>query len=300
MCAFIAEPGFFPQLSEAQYHADPCPEPSFSSSIGKIIIEKSPLHARLAHPRLGIGRVDDSSDEMDFGELAHKLLLGKGAEIAEFIGDSWRGKEAAAFWDLAKAGGRIPALTKKILIAKAMVQEVRSQLDAMGLGYAFSPEDAEGASEVAAFWKEGATWCRALMDRLIIRKSAGRIEIFDFKTMSQSAHPKACAARIASMHYDLQRAHYVQGAQALLPDYAGRISFTFIFAETSGPFAVTPVRLTGEWATIGVSKWSRALSTWQACVLANKWPSFTDKILELEPPPWALASEMGAEDIRPK
>ncbi len=281
----------FHYITAAQYHADPCASPSLSSSIAKILIEKSPLHAYCEHPQLGGTFTDDSTDEMDFGSLAHKLLLGSGADIATFEGETWRGKDASAFWDEAKAAGYIPCLLKNRLRAQEMTKGVRLQMATMGLDYVFS-EQGDGISEVVVIWQEGETWCRAMIDRMIERN--GMIELWDFKSMSQSAHPKACASRIASMGYDLQRAHYIQGVQMLRPEMAGRILWRFAFAETARPFAVTPIQLHGEWATIGVSKWCRALALWQECLKSGKWPTYTDKLLTAEAPPWALAQEIGA------
>ena len=39
-------------ISAEAYHADPAPEPSLSSSVAKILVNLSPAHARIAHPRL--------------------------------------------------------------------------------------------------------------------------------------------------------------------------------------------------------------------------------------------------------
>src|SRR6478736_1784528 len=115
----ITTPGFYHDLTEAQYHADPAPIPSLSSSCAKTLVQKSPMHAYAEHPRLGAAHREDT-DEMDFGSLAHRLLLGKGAEIAELSSDSWRGKEAAAFWDKAKAEKKIPVLSKNLVRAESM------------------------------------------------------------------------------------------------------------------------------------------------------------------------------------
>ena len=162
----------------------------------------------------------------------------------------------------------------------------------VGLGHVFDAANQEAQSEVAAFWQEGDAWCRALFDRLII--SPDRVRIYDVKTMSQSAHPQACAARIASMGYDIQRAHYMRAIEALLPDFAGRIDFTFIFVETVAPFAITPVTLDGEWSSVGQSRWERALVKWQECTATNHWPGYASDVLRLEAPKWALSQEMDA------
>ena len=40
------------RLSEHQYHADPCPEPSLSCSLAKVLLAASPKQAAWEHPRL--------------------------------------------------------------------------------------------------------------------------------------------------------------------------------------------------------------------------------------------------------
>lgn len=283
----------FHNLTSAEYHADPCPEPSLSSSIAKMLVSQSPAHAFAAHPKLGGGMAEDGTAEMEFGELAHRLILGKGAEVAILESDSWRGKEAAAFWDAARLAQQIPCLRKTHTRAETMAAQVKRQLLDMNID-AFEGPNEHAQSEVVAIWQEGKTWCRAMIDRMIIREKEGFIDLYDFKTMSQSAHPKACASRIASMRYDIQRAHYIQGVQKLRPDMAGRIRWTFIFAETTAPFGVTPLQIDGEWSAVGLSAWLRSLELWQTCLASGKWPSYTDKIVIAEAPPWALAQEIGA------
>ena len=40
-------------VPEATYHADPCIEPSASSGILRLLMDRTPMHAHAAHPRLG-------------------------------------------------------------------------------------------------------------------------------------------------------------------------------------------------------------------------------------------------------
>lgn len=288
----IDQPGFREDVAESVYHSDPCPVPSLSSSCAKTLVARSPMHAYAEHPRLG-GKPFAATDEMDFGSLAHKLLLGKGAEIALCPEETWRGKTAAAFWDASQAAGKIPVLQKTLDRANTMTDSVRTQLEAIGLGHVFDL-DTDAKSELAGFWKEGESWCRLLLDRAIFDASRLRCQVFDLKTMSQSSHPRACAARIASMGYDIQRAHYLRGIEAIRPDLAGRIDWTFIFVETSAPFAVTPVEMSGEWARIGEAKWQRALELWQRCNETGVWPGYVTDTTRLEAPAWALMDEYEA------
>src|SRR5258708_2254328 len=47
----ITAPGIY-DLDDDDYHQDPAPEPSLSSSIVKLLDQQTPAHAYAAHPRL--------------------------------------------------------------------------------------------------------------------------------------------------------------------------------------------------------------------------------------------------------
>lgn len=49
-------------LDESTYHADPCAAPSLSSSIAKVLLFKSPLHARYCHPKLNPQHQSEEKD----------------------------------------------------------------------------------------------------------------------------------------------------------------------------------------------------------------------------------------------
>jgi len=67
-----------------------------------------PLHARYAHPKLG-GGVRESTDAQNRGSIIHKLLLGKGSEIAIINHDDYRKTEAREARDAALNAGQIPS-----------------------------------------------------------------------------------------------------------------------------------------------------------------------------------------------
>jgi len=77
----IASPGIFADISANDYHADPCPTPSFTQSIAKLILDRSPRHAWAAHPRLNPKWVPDEDTKFNIGNTAHLRLLGRGKEI---------------------------------------------------------------------------------------------------------------------------------------------------------------------------------------------------------------------------
>src|ERR1700677_1036911 len=89
------EQGIF-NLSAEAYHADPCPTASLSSSIAGILLDQSPSHAWLAHPRLNPNYVRESADSrFDLGSAAHMMLLEQREDrIVRVSADDWRTKAA--------------------------------------------------------------------------------------------------------------------------------------------------------------------------------------------------------------
>lgn len=298
MTPLITAPGIYPGITDEQYHADPCEWPSLNSSIAKILISKSPRHAWLAHPRLGAAKPDgeeedeNTSKEQEYGLVAHSLLLGRGARVVVAPFENWRTNAAKEMRESARKAGGIAVLPPVYDRARKNVDEARTQLDALGLQRVFR----EGQNEVTVVWREGEFYLRAKLDNLIINEADKTAEIWDLKTVSRSAHPKACAAQIDSLGYDLSGAFYKQGVQAVRPDLR-QIKFRWVFLEIDPPFAATPVELDGEWETIAISKFCNAADGWKRCLKADRWPLYTDKVVRLEPKPWMLAQAIGAEQI---
>ena len=67
----INTPGIY-EIPATEYHADPCPEPSLSASVARTLIDRSPLHAWMQHPRMA-GQQDRESQatRMSLGTAAH-------------------------------------------------------------------------------------------------------------------------------------------------------------------------------------------------------------------------------------
>jgi hypothetical protein len=51
----IIQPGIYYDITPADYFADPCPEPSATQSVLKVLLDQSPAHARCEHPTPGPG-----------------------------------------------------------------------------------------------------------------------------------------------------------------------------------------------------------------------------------------------------
>ena len=92
----ITKPGIYRDFPTAAYFADCCPEPSFTQSLAKILLDQSPRHAYQAHPRLNVQPADED-DAYDksraIGNAAHAMMLGRGKVMAVEDFPDWRTKE---------------------------------------------------------------------------------------------------------------------------------------------------------------------------------------------------------------
>jgi len=287
----VSNARILPGVTPEEYHADPCERPSLSASIAATLVNRSPAHAWLEHPRLG-GVGIEPTRAMDMGSLVHRLVLGIGPDVAVIDADDWRSKAAREARDEARAAGRLPVLRRQMQEAEAMATCLRQSLERL-----HPPIVLDGVSEICITWQEdsasGPVLCRAMLDQLVI-DGGGRATIYDLKT-THSARPKDCERRALDMGYDIQQAAYCRGLLRARPELAGRIDFVFLFLESSPPHCVTPARLGGILEDLGEQKWRRAVEMWARCTKDNHWPGYVDGPVSLNAPPWALNEEMDRE-----
>ena len=264
------------EIDEATYHADPCPQPSLSSSIAKVLLGQSPRHAWVAHPRLNKNHEPEESGTFDIGSAAHRVVLGKGADLAVIEADSYRTKAAGEARDKARAEGKIPVLTQHFESIVAMHAACRAQLSAH--------EEAAGAftkgqPEVTLIWREGEIWCRCRLDWL----PHDRRFFDDYKTTTD-ASPEAVVNRVFGNGYDVQAAFYRRGIRKILavPDP----KFRFIVQEKTAPYAMTVAALTPAALDMADRKVEAALQLWAWCLKRNEWPGYPGRTVYVEPPLW--------------
>jgi hypothetical protein len=182
--AYLEE--YFPS---EQYHADPCESPSLSSSIIKILCTQSPMHAKLAHPKLNRNFKPQESGTFDLGTAAHAMLFEGGAGIIKIdprefpakngnIPEGWTNDAIRAARDAARAEGKTPVLAKQYEEIERMFSAARVALlrctDIPGLSLID-----EGKKEATIIWQESnGIWCRVRPDCLAHDASI----VLDYKT----------------------------------------------------------------------------------------------------------------------
>ncbi len=287
-------PGIHYNISEADYHADRlCAKPTLSRSEAKTLVDDCPLLLWAAHPRLGGRNQTVVTKKMDFGSAAHAIVLGRGAEIITVDAENWMTKAAKEARESIREQGKTPLLAREKEQADTVVAALNMRLKEFGMLDGFN----RAKSETVLLWEESENvMCRAMADKLDINEETGSAHFFDVK-FCESANPKWLGKHFAEMGYGLQDQWYIHGLEQLLPKFAGRMDFTFLLQETSYPFIMVPVRLSGDFKGASISKVMRAIDTWKKCIEQGRWPGYTTEIVTLEPPPWLLPSEMGAKSV---
>lgn len=278
MSARITKPGIY-SLSPEAYHADPVITPSLSSSIARLLLTRSPLHAAHRHPRINAMQEPKCpTDAMEYGAIVHRLFLGAGAEIVEVDADDWRGKEARTLRAEAREAGKLPVLGWKLAELERCAQAARDQVQAYpDVAAALSA----GKPEQAIIWREGATWCRALVDWL---PDDHRLPLLDLKCTELSAAPQSWERRLVE-EYALQSAFYQRGVSSVRG--TARPGMLFLVIEMAPPFGMSVLTAAPDLESLADNDVDEAIDIWRECLRTDRWPGYPPEIAYVEAPAWA-------------
>lgn len=274
----ICEPGAY-DLSDAKYRADPCPEPSLSSSVAKLLLARSPRHAWCAHPRLNPDFQPKADDKFDLGSAAHDMLLRGGDAIRVIDAPDWTSKPARTAREEARQAGLVPMLAPHYERVTAMVRAAREQLanhpDAAG---AFT----NGLPEITLIWREKSAgiWCRAKLDW---QPNKGKV-FDDYKTTSASAWPGAWSRTAFGIGADIQAAFYRRGIRAVLG--IANPTFRFVVQEAEPPYALSVMEFGAEAMELADRKVEEAIRLWATCLKSGSWPGYPARVASIDLPAW--------------
>ena len=268
-------------LTAAQYHADPAIRPSLSNSIAQILIDQSPAHAWLAHPRLNPNYEPTEDSRFDIGSAAHMMLLERRIDAIVIVDAAdWRTKAAKEQRDAARANGQLAVLRYQFERMEQMVIAARQFIDTTELAGILET----GAAEQTLMWEQDGAHCRCRPDLM----AAGNAVVLDYKS-TENAEPEAFIRQIGRMSYDLQAEWYVKGVKELT---GSEPTFVFLAQEITAPYACSLISLANSYREVGKSKVSRALAIWNKCVHDDHWPAYSTRIHYAEPTSWQLTDEL--------
>lgn len=266
------------------YHADPHDRPSLSSTLARLIINQSPLHAWHASPRLNPNFEGKNSKTFDIGRAAHRSILGQGDDYAVFPADILASngaattKEAKAFAEECRSRGITPIKSDEAAQVEAMADAVKIRLAQMGI------EIDSRRSEVVALGDIDGCAVRAMYDNL----PEGKPWVLDIKTTT-NAHPEACIRHVMDYGYDLQIAHYLDVLEAVTGE---RRKMRLCFVEKEAPYEVSVIELhddashEADWMLTARSKAEEARRIWRECLEQRYWPGYEPRIAVVGAPAW--------------
>lgn len=281
---------FLLDIPASEYHADPCDQPSISSSLAHTIITESPYIAYLNHPKLcpqieGEEAEDEGSTAMNAGTAIHTMLLGGESRIEVLPFADYRTKAARLAKADCVARGKVPikeAEFDRLALVSGMIQ---TKMAAHGCRM-------DGAREHVAVVDHGAgLLSRHMLDHFELRDGEACID--DLKT-TYDANPKRMQRAIYNMGYDIQAAAYIEAIEKLWPEFAGRVKFTFWFCTIKSPIMVVPTNLSPTYLLLGKKRWQRAKEIFADCLAKNSWPSYDEMPVTIEPTKWQVNEEFDA------
>lgn len=269
----VTEPGVY-DLTDEEYHADPCPETSLSQSGAKDLLDSPALFAWRRDHR-------DDKPEYDFGHVAHRLILGTGTTPYVVDATDWRTKAAQDARRDARAQGLAPILRADYVKAVRMAHEVRKHPIA---GRLFN-----GDSEVSMFARcpDTKVMLRARADHIGTLPS-GRPVIVDYKTAGRTANPAIFGRSAWEYGYDIQDAWYRQVALdsgAVDDDPA----FLFVIQSKDAPHLVAVVELDDEARETGSARGLFARRLYLECATTGHWPGYAPVVHTASLPRYASA-----------
>jgi len=299
-------PGVHPNIPAAEYHADPCSEPSLTSSGIKTLLSESPAAFASRHPKLTQWPelLDESSKAKDFGTIVHSLVLGVGAGFHACDpkdcpartkkGDPYKSwAYGAAEWKEEQEEKGIIIMSRKEgarvqSAAESMIRLLRDEYGDWPIG----------DSEVTLVWQRdtslGPIWCRARADHLALR----HMVVLDPKSTGRGISDRMLQKMAADDGWHIQAAWYLEAVEATHPDVdlAGRLTFRFPVVEMAPPYQARFVDLPEAWIHIARQRNDRAAELFAKCLAANDWPAYAP-VCSPEPPTWML-TEFEAEEMR--
>lgn len=278
-------------ISADVYHSDPAPEPSLSASLVKVLVQDTPQHAWVKHPRLNPNFEHVEEDKFDIGNSAHSLMLGDVKKFAVLPFKDFKTDAAKKARDDARHNGLIPLTAEKMARVISMVGAGREQLDGSA---DFSSVFKNGKPEQTLIWSEGdgadKVWMRLRLDWLPDDHTA---PFDDYKT-TEVADPAAWSRSIMfSVRHDIQAAFYRRGIRALGLNRQPKMRF--ILQEPSEPFCLSGVELSGEILELADREIERAIRRWRWCRANDSWPGFPARFHRAEMPEYLETRRMERE-----
>ena len=272
-------PGFYNDLSLADYHADPA-----VSRSDLLLLKNNPLKFKVAKQLL-----KKQTDVFNIGTAGHAALLQPKDywNQVSVVPNSVLGKNGSRNTKKYRAWAADPARANKAIITQEQSAVVKGILESVFENPAHSTArgillNDEKVVEQSIFFKDSSHGflCKIRPD---LRFPFART-LVDIKT-SRNASKEAFARDCANLGHDVQAAWYLTGASRATGD--NYEEFVFIVIEKEPPYCVAIYRADYEMLDTGRKKIRPLIKLYNDCITKNNWPGYYDGISDLSLPRWA-------------
>lgn len=274
MTRTITKPGLYDDLTDTDYHADPVPGGSLSSTGARRLLDTPARYRWELENREG-------NRAFDIGHAVHAKVLGVGARIVSYpdehltpSGAPSTKKETREWEEAQRAAGLTIVSRFDMEKVDAMVEAVLAHQGARRL------LEPAGTAELSAFARcpDTGVWLRARFDRLLDDGPA-----VDLKTTRGSASSTGFGAEAAKHGYPVQEGHYVDTLELVTGE---RRPMSFIVVEKRPPHLVAVHAFDEATRIAGRELAARARELYAACRASDDWPGYGDDTLTTVMPAW--------------
>lgn len=257
----------------ATYHGDP----TYHSSSGLKLVLEDPIKYYKKYIDVDKEYKSVGSPAMNLGSYVHSLVLepeNTDKDFAIWTGDVKKGEEWKAFSSDNK---------KKIIIDKKM--------EALGQILKTSIVTNKQISKLLEGGESEFTYCTQLCGANIkVRADKINLEknyILDVKTTSKALTKEALMGTIASLHYDLSAALYIDCFKQI--NNVPHMDFYFLFVNTKDTLDAQVFKASDALIANGRRKYRKAIKKLKYYLETNAWRS--ESIEEIDIPFWAMIQE---------
>ena len=264
------------RINLEQYYADKLSprtrrKPSLNAGVAITLLNKSPAHAWLEHPRLNPDYEPRNARHYDIGRAFHTSVLGEGDSFTVLDYPDYRSKAAREDRQAAYDEGVTPLLKHEYEPICRMVESANRAILKSG----YDTQWDRGKSEQGYYVTVDGCPCRALADRIC---TTGNV-IFDLKSTAGIASPEAWIRDGMKFGIDVRVAHYLD---VIGKEFRKKYAYVLVVVEKSPPYASAVFRLSDRLIALGRSKIAFAREQWLKCLAGDKWPAWPGDVQELD------------------
>lgn len=250
------------------FYSKPWSKPYLTPSLAKVLLDKSPYHAKLACPYYTKPE-PQSSDAMNEGRVVDCLVLGGCPDVTVIDVERYSTKESRALRDAAVNPMKIADYDRCVTAADTVVEQIKRQClnaaDAL----------AHGAIKKRLFWENNGVDCSTEPDVWCDNT------VYDLKRTKVVPTVSNWQRHASSMGYHIQAAATLEAT--------GATKFGWIVVEADPPHCVVVHWASDLFIKTGQRDWNYAKQIWSNCVASDHFPAYESG--EIDPAGWLVSEE---------